>query len=78
MPAAPARATRRAPSKRGARATPPAPRAQGTGARVLEELARQREVIQGAQRTLDGADGDMRTADGLLKAMSRRARWLFG
>lgn len=52
--------------------------AEAAGQSALAELARQRETLERAQRTLDGTDGDLRQADSLLKAMARRAKWFFG
>ncbi|GBF95622.1 hypothetical protein Rsub_08604 [Raphidocelis subcapitata] len=52
--------------------------AEATGAQLLSELHRQREVIQGTQQTLDDAGGELKAGEGLLKTMARRAKWFFG
>ena len=43
---------------------------------MLANLHGQRQNIQHAQATLDGVNADLDTADGKLKAMARRQRFL--
>ena len=53
---------------------------QATGAAILEELARQRQTVQHASRTLHDADADLKVAASKLKTMENRTKWwgLFG
>jgi hypothetical protein len=50
-------------------------RRQAAGQEVLSELARQREVILGAQCTLDAGTADLKQGEGTLKRMGRWFGW---
>ena len=50
---------------------------QASGNALLEELNRQRAVMQNASRTLQQADADVTQANSIAKRMSDRAKWFF-